>query len=208
MILSDSAIRAARERGEIVIEPWDPRDLSGNSYDVHLSRYYATYSASGRAAAILGGASAVQPEYYYTARGREQVLDVRYEHLVDHRDIGDDGLLLEPGELYLMSTAEYTETHRHVPYLDGRSSVGRLGVSVHVTAGRGDVGFRGHWTLEVTTVKPARVFAGMRLGQITFHEVAGEVEQPYGSKARRSYPQDRDPRPAPSKIWLDYAGGR
>jgi dCTP deaminase len=175
VILSDSEILLAQRRGEIVIEPFDQACLGGNSYDVHLSKYLA---------------------YYINTE-----LDLAKEQPVNEFEIGPDGYWLEPGVLYLGSTVEYTETHRHVPYLDGRSSVGRVGLSIHVTAGRGDVGFCNHWTMELWTVQPVKVYAGMRIGQLTYHEVVGEVQARYNTKASTSYGKDaRNPRPQPSRL--------
>jgi dCTP deaminase len=180
VILSDTAILAAMERGEIVIDPFDPACLGGNSVDVHLSPHLLTY---------VGGLyldCATQPKCR--------------EHCIDR-----GGMLLFPGTLYLGSTVEYTETHRHVPYLDGRSSAGRLGISIHQTAGRGDVGFCNHFTLEITVVAPVTVYAGMRIGQLTYHTVEGEVERRYASKAGATYAAGgRNPKPVPSGMWRSF----
>ncbi|WP_448522322.1 dCTP deaminase, partial [Schleiferia thermophila] len=122
MILSDRDILAQIEAGNILIEPYDRDCLGSNSYDVHLSKYLATY---------------LEPE-----------LDARRHNKLHHFEIGPEGFVLQPGQLYLGSTLEYTETHDHVPFLEGKSSVGRLGIDIHATAGKGDVGFCNHWTLE------------------------------------------------------------
>ena len=74
------------------------------------------------------------------------------------------------------STLEYTETRRFVPFLEGKSSVGRLGIDIHATAGKGDVGFCNHWTLEISVSQPVRVYAGMPIGQLIYFLVEGEVE--------------------------------
>jgi dCTP deaminase len=117
--------------------------------------------------------------------------------------VPDDGLLLLPGILYLASTVEYTETLVHVPYLDGRSSVGRLGVSIHVTAGRGDVGFKNHWTMEIWVVQPVRVYAGVKIGQLTYHTVDGDVHRGYAIKPDTTYGAlARDPLPQSSRLWM------
>ena len=105
--------------------------------------------------------------------------------------IPEEGLLLEPGRLYLGRTLEYTETHGFVPMLEGRSSVGRLGVFVHVTAGFGDVGFSGYWTLEMFAVQPIRIFAGVPICQIFYHQITGEFVE-YASK----YQNNRDIQPS------------
>lgn len=88
--------------------------------------------------------------------------------------IPEEGLLLNPGQLYLGRTVERTETYGVVPMLEGRSSVGRLGMFVHVTAGFGDVGFKGFWTLEIFAVHPIRIYAGVQICQIFYHTLEGE----------------------------------
>ncbi len=181
MILSDTAILEARARGEILIEPWDERCLGGNSYDVHLGPVLLVPDTS-----IIG----------------HWVLDPYVEHAYERVEIPRRGVILDPGRLYLGSTVEYTETHAHVPYLDGKSSVGRLGISVHATAGRGDVGFCNHWTLEISVIQRARVYAGMPIGQLTYHAVEGKVRAPYARKVGGTYGSlARDPDPQPSRLW-------
>jgi len=114
MILTDTKILEEMEKGAIVIAPFDRRYLGANSYDVHLGRYLAVY--------------------------RNDILDARVHNEVEHFEISDDGLILLPHRLYLGVTEEYTETHRHVPFLEGKSSIGRLGIDIHATAGNiGDI---------------------------------------------------------------------
>lgn len=194
-ILSDTAILAAMERGEIVIDPFDPKNLGGNSYDVHLSPYLLTYVR--RIDLRLPSALRVP-----------LAMDCAKDNGVESYEIGPRGFEMKPGRLYLASTVEYTETHRHVPYLDGRSSAARLGISIHLTAGRGDVGFCNHWTMEVTVVHPILVYAGMRIGQLTYHTVEGEVERRYQTKAGGTYAAARNPRPVPSGLWRQLKGVR
>lgn len=94
--------------------------------------------------------------------------------------IPEEGLVLEPNRLYLGRTVEYTRTEGFVPMLEGRSSIGRLGLVVHVTAGFGDVGFSGYWTLEMFCIKPIRIYAGVEICQIYYHTICGDYE-PYSS---------------------------
>ena len=110
MILSDKKILEAIEAGQIVIEPFDRSCLGTNSYDVHLSKNLALY--------------------------KDQILDAKKHNEVEHFEIPEDGYVLEPGTLYLGVTEEYTETHNSVPFLEGKSSVGRLGIDIHATAGK------------------------------------------------------------------------
>ncbi|MBT5916188.1 MAG: dCTP deaminase, partial [Opitutae bacterium] len=124
MILSDSSILRAIEKKDIVIEPYDRSCLGTNSYDVHLSKFLACYV--------------------------DDVIDAKRHNQVKHFEIDQTGIVLNPGKTYLGSTLEYTETHQCVPFLEGKSSVGRLGIDIHATAGKGDVGFCNHWTLEIS----------------------------------------------------------
>lgn len=178
MILSDRAILNAMGRGEIVIAPFDRSKLGSNSYDVHLSEHVAVYP--------------------------NEELDAREDNPIDRYVIGPGGLLLEPHVLYLASTIEYTETKGYVPYVDGKSSVGRLGIFIHATAGRGDSGFFNHWTLELSVVQRVRVYAGMPIGQLTYHSIEGEVEVPYDKKPSAKY-NGVNPLPMPSGMHKNFA---
>jgi dCTP deaminase len=102
--------------------------------------------------------------------------------------------------LYLGVTAEYTEIHKHVPFLEGKSSVGRLGIDIHATAGKGDVGFCNTWTLEISVSQPVRVYAGMPIGQLIFFVVEGEIQNYYNKKSNAKYTQRTD-KPVESMMW-------
>ena len=90
--------------------------------------------------------------------------------------IPEEGLLLEPNKLYLGRTIEHTSTNKFVPMLEGRSSIGRLGLFIHVTAGFGDVGFNGYWTLEIFCVQPIRIYPEVEICQIFYHTIEGDYE--------------------------------
>ena len=174
MILSDSAILEAIEANDVVIEPFDRSCLGTNSYDVHLGKHLACYV--------------------------DEVLDARRHNQVERFEIGEEGIELRPGKTYLGSTDEYTETRRYVPFLEGKSSVGRLGIDIHATAGKGDVGFCNHWTLEISVAQPVRVYAGMPIGQLIYFRVEGEVDVDYSSKSSAKY-NKRTPFPVESMMW-------
>ena len=174
MILTDIKIKAAIEKGEIVIEPFRPECLGTNSYDVHLGKHMAVY--------------------------QDQHLDAKKHNSVRHFDIPDDGFVIEPGELYLGVTEEYTETHSTVPFLEGKSSIGRLGIDIHATAGKGDVGFCNTWTLEISCVKPVRIYAGMPIGQLIYFKIEGDVENYYNKKSNAKY-NERTLKPVESMMW-------
>lgn len=149
MILSGLEIER-RMGGDIVIEPYDRKLLNPNSYNLRLSEELLVY------------------------KNRE--LDMAQPNDYERLLIPREGLLLEPGRLYLGRTLEFTATENLVPMLEGRSSVGRLGLFIHVTAGFGDVGFRGFWTLEILCVQPVRIYAGVEICQIFYHTLEGRYE--------------------------------
>jgi dCTP deaminase len=102
--------------------------------------------------------------------------------------------------LYLGVTLEYTETHKHVPFLEGKSSTGRLGIDIHATAGKGDVGFCNTWTLEISCAQPVRIYAGMPIGQLIYFVVEGEIAVPYSQKGNAKY-AERTIQPVESMMW-------
>lgn len=174
MILSDEQILSQLEHKQIVIEPFRRECLGTNSYDVHLGKTLAIYE--------------------------DTVLDARKHNQIKTFEIPPEGFVLEPNMLYLGVTAEYTETHQHVPFLEGKSSVGRLGIDIHATAGKGDVGFCNYWTLEISVKMPVRVYAGMPVGQLIYFEVQGSVINPYNKKTSAKY-NDKKPIPVESMMW-------
>lgn len=180
MILLRDAILVQQGLGNIVIEPFDPECVGPNSYDVHLSQHLATLKV---------------PDCGY--------LDAAKPCSLRHFDIPAEGFVLLPGITYLGSTIEYTETYGHVPMLEGKSSVARLGIEIHRTAGFGDNGFRGFWTLEMTVIEPVRVYAGMPIGQLVYHEASGPSSLKYGDKSVANY-NNADPRPQASRMFKNF----
>lgn len=172
-ILTRNEILRQIEKGSIVIDPFDPNNVGPNSIDLHLGSRLYKYD--------------------------REVLDA--ENPTKLIEVLHYGLkpcwLLKPGVLYLGSTLEYTETHDFVPYIDGRSSLGRLGVFAHITAGRGDIGFVGRWTVEISVVQPIILYPRKRYFQITYHTVEGNIT---GNKARYQGRYQGDMDPMPSKI--------
>ncbi len=177
MILTDTQILAEMRKGTIVISPFHRRYLGSNSYDVHLGRWLALY--------------------------RDEILDARVHNEVHYFRIPAEGLILVPSKLYLGVTKEYTETHRHVPFLEGKSSIGRLGIDIHATAGKGDIGFCNTWTLEISVRQPVRIYAGMPIGQLLYFEVNGTVEVPYNKKKSAKYTK-RTTKPVESMMWKNF----
>ncbi len=146
MILSGLEI-AARMGKDIGIDPYDPAQLNPNSYNLRLHNELLVYDAP--------------------------VLDMKIENKASKLTISDTGFQLDPGKLYLGRTLEHTRSDTLVPMLEGRSSIGRLGMFVHVTAGFGDVGFNGYWTLEIFVVQPLVIYPGVEICQIYYHQLDG-----------------------------------
>jgi len=150
MILSGLEIKK-RLGKDIIIDPFDEKKINPNSYNLTLSDELMVYT--------------------------NKQLDMKKPNPAEKITIPPEGYLLKSNQLYLGRTREYTETHNLVPMLEGRSSVGRLGLFVHVTAGFGDIGFKGFWTLEIFAIHPIRVYAGVGIAQIFYHTIAGDFEE-------------------------------
>ncbi len=165
MILSGQEIKK-RMGDSIVIDPFNEDHLNPNSYNLTLHDEVMVYE--------------------------EVVLDMRQVNRVRRLKIPESGLVLTPNQLFLARTVERTETHDLVPMIEGRSSIGRLGLFVHVTAGFGDVGFKGYWTLEMFAVQPVRIYPGIQICQIFYHELAGDITNYENGK----YQNNRDIQPS------------
>ena len=153
MILSGKEI-LAKQGKEIVITPFSESQVNPNSYNLRLHNEFLVYD--------------------------EPILDMKKPNNYHKITIPEEGLVLEPNKLYLGRTYEHTKTTGYVPMLEGRSSVGRLGVCIHITAGFGDVGFSGFWTLELFCVQPVRIYPFVEICQIYYHTIDGDYE-PYKS---------------------------
>lgn len=150
MILSGLEIEK-RIGDSIFIEPFNRNQLNPNSYNLRLHNELMVYT--------------------------DDVLDMKKLPSTQMITIPEEGYLLEPGRLYLGRTLEHTRSEGVVPMLEGRSSIGRLGLYIHVTAGFGDVGFSGFWTLEMHCIHPIRIYPGVEICQIFFHSIQGEYEK-------------------------------
>lgn len=186
-ILSGPEIFRQIQNGDIEIDPFDGRLINPASVDLRLGRLIRKY---------INKTTVINPLYGNTAK---LPLDSKEEIETALFEMNDVGFVLEPGELYLMHTAERIFTNRFVPILDGKSSIGRLGICVHLTAGYGDPGFNGQYTLEVTTVYQVRVYPGMRFCQMRFHSIEGEVQQYVGN-----YTGAAAMGPVASKCWRQF----
>ncbi len=150
MVLSGDEIRS-RLGKDVRITPFQEDCLNPNSYNLTLHHELLVYE--------------------------EVVLDAKHPNRFRRIQIPEEGIIISPGQIYLGRTVEYTETHNLVPMLAGRTSIARLGLFVHCASGFGDVGFCGHWTLEMFAVQPIRIYAGLRICQIHFHELTGSVRE-------------------------------
>ena len=161
------------ESGDIVISPFYETQLSINSYDMHLSN-----------------------KLFKVKEGA--VFDVLKDNSKNFVEIDldnyPDGINLQPNTLYLGVTVEYTETHNSVPTFEGNSSNGRMGLETHICAGVGDLGYCGHWTLEIRTMYPIRVVKGMPIGQIIYNHID---KQKLTYKQAGSYNNKRENNPTP-----------
>lgn len=174
MILTDLQILKSIDDGQIVIDPFKVECLGTNSYDVHLGKYLAVYE--------------------------DEILDAKKHNKIREIIIPEEGYVIQPGTLYLGVTQEYTETHNSVPFLEGKSSIGRLGIDIHATAGKGDVGFCNSWTLEISCVHPVRVYESMPIGQLIYFKIDGEIKNYYNKKSNAKY-INRTIKPVESMMW-------
>jgi len=187
--LVDKDIREAILRKEIAIVPFDDKALGSNSYDVHLGTELLVYKRT------------------FDRWHNPEPLDCRKRAETISITIPPEGLVLMPGELYLGSTVEYTESLATVPTINGKSSLGRFGLSVHVTAGTGDVGFKGHWTLELTVVIPLRIYAGMAVAQLLWDSITGQPDRLYHEKPDAKYTNAHIPGPQASEMARNFSDG-
>lgn len=147
MILSGLEIK--RELGDgILITPFSESQLGPNSYNLRLFNELLVY--------------------------QDSTLDMSKPNMTNRIIIPDTGLRLDPLKLYLGRTAEYTKTEKYIPMLEGRSSIGRLGMFIHVSAGFGDIGFAGYWTLEIFCIHPTIIYPNIEICQIYFHTIQGD----------------------------------
>jgi dCTP deaminase len=180
VILSDRTLREQIAAGRIVIEPFDERMVQPSSIDVRISGLFRVFRN-------------------HTARAIDVKQDMTF--LTEPVEIADDGVfMLHPGEFVLGSTLERLAVPEDlVGRVEGKSSLGRLGLIIHSTAGFIDAGFDGHITLELTNIAtlPITLYPGMKIGQVSFMQMTTPADQPYGKGARGSkYQGQRGPTPS------------
>ena len=160
MILSGREIQRQISLDNINIQPFDERKINPNSYNLTLHNELMVYESD--------------------------VLDMKSPNPTKLLTIPKEGLLLEPGKLYLGRTKEFTHTDKFVPMLEGRSSIGRLGLCIHVTAGFGDIGFAGYWTLEIHCIHPLWIYPDIEICQIYYHTIEGDYDLYSSGKYQRN----------------------
>lgn len=174
-MLSGKQIDNEVKSGRIFISDYNMAQLNPNSYNLKLGNKLLKY--------------------------QDIVLDPKREPKIEEIIIPDEGLILNKFDFYLGVTQEETYTCDYVPLLDGRSSIGRMGLFVHVTAGFGDIGFYGRWTLELFPVKNVKVYPGMEICQISYHPIDGDNSILYNGRYQHSEDVVK------SSLFLDYMAG-
>lgn len=159
MILSDRGIKE-RLGKDIIITPYNEKQLNPNSYNLTLNKNLICYN--------------------------KRLLRIDEYNPYHSLEIPPEGLKLKPGWVYLAKTNEYTETHNLVPMLEGRSSIGRLGILIHISAGFGDAGFKGCWTLELTCIQPVVIKPNIEICQIYYHTLESAPEKEYDGRYQNS----------------------
>lgn len=171
MILSGKQINNQINKS-IFIDPFNPVQLNPNSYNLKLHKELMVYD--------------------------HHQLDMKKQNTAHKIIIPEDGLLLKPNQLYLGRTVEYTRTDKFVPMLEGRSSIGRLGMFIHITAGFGDIGFEGYWTLEIFVIQPLVIYPNVEICQIYYHSIDGD----YDAYKEGKYQKNKDIQP--SMLFKDF----
>ena len=168
-----SGIEIEKRLGDgIWIEPFCKEQLGPNSYNLRLHNELLVY--------------------------KNDTLDMKRENEYETIVIPKTGLLIQPNKLYLGRTVEYTRTDKYVPMIEGRSSIGRLGLYVHITAGFGDIGFSGYWTLEIHCIQPIIIYPNIEICQIYYHNIDGD----YVKYSSAKYQNNEGIQP--SKMYLDF----
>ena len=156
MILTGSKIESECKANRIYISDFNKDRINPNSYNLRLHNELYVY--------------------------KDNIIDSKKKPEIEKIKIPESGLLLEPNKLYLGRTIESTHTDIYVPMLEGRSSIGRLGIFIHTTAGFGDIGFSGTWTLEISCIQPVIVYPSMEICQVYFMQYFGKNDIKYNGK--------------------------
>lgn len=156
-MLTAEEIIFQREQGNIIIEPWSEERLNPNSYNLELHSDIILY-------------------------GPDDILDIKVENPGHKATLPEEGFLLQPGWLLLGRTVEYTETHNLIPCIEGRSSTARCGLTIHNSAGFGDIGYCGTWTLEMSANVPIKIYPHIQVCQLSYYVPIGKIDRTYKGK--------------------------
>ena len=171
MILSGSKIDEEVRKGKITINPYNYKDINPNSYNYALGSYVKVY--------------------------KNNELDSKRKEEVEIIEIPDEGLIIYPDKIYLGFTEEVIGSDYYVPVITGRSSTGRLGLFVQITSDLVDIGFKGRLTLQLHSTQPVRIYKGMKIGQIMFWKIYGDVDLYKGKYQNSEGPRE-------SEVWRDF----
>lgn len=155
-MLTGSEIYKQVQKGTIKISNFDPSKINPNSYNLTLNNTLLIY--------------------------KDEVIDFKKNNPTKRIIIPKEGLVLRPNTLYLGKTNERCFTDRYIPMLNGRSSIGRLGICIHITAGFGDIGFDGTWTLEITAAHPVRIYPDIEICQVSYFTPCGNIDIKYDGR--------------------------
>lgn len=193
MILVDKTILSEMENGNIVVKPFNREHLGTNSIDLTLNPKMLVYTnavtfCQRTSDYQLISENMTDGKTYRSVYSQEgNFIDCRSKNETEEIEIPEEGYILQPGQLYIASTNEYTETHNAVPLISGKSSLGRLGLRVHATAGFGDVGFCGTWTLEIDVIVPLRIYPNMKICQVYYEPISEAPLVSYDKKDSAKY---------------------
>lgn len=171
MILTGQEIIKQVNKSRITIEPFNKSNVNPNSYNVTLGDYVKIYT--------------------------DNILDSKKHNQTQTIKIPNDGIVIEPNKIYLGYTDEIIGSDYYVPTITGRSSTGRLGLFVQITADLVDIGFKGNLTFQLHSVQPVKIYKGMKLGQIMFWKPKGKIKLYNGKYQHSIGPQE-------SKVYIDF----
>ena len=183
--LTGEAIRKAVKKGMIEIDPYNPDNVNPNSYNLKIGNQIATIRPNRHK--TYWGSPDPNPDGMVYAVAMQKThdwveIDLKEKVEYDTVEIPEDGILLRPGELYLVPTVEHIHTDYFEPIITGRSSMGRLGIAVHQEAGFGDIGFNGTMTLQLKVTYPTRIYPYFPMAQVYFLTPHGEIKDLYNGK--------------------------
>ena len=188
--LTGPEIIERRSVGDIEIDPFNLKNVGPNSVDLTLNRKLLTYDKT-----LLT---------YQFANESYMLLDMKKQNPTVEAIIPEHGLTLHPGILYLGVTNERAGSDVYVPSIEGRSSIARLGLFIHITGGFGDIGFKGCWTLEMVAIHPIRIYPNIRICQIYFDTITGDIGDRYDKEHRGKYGKQEEVAPVASRLYQDF----